>query len=130
MEQEVVPGPLKKVCSQLRQYFNGSRTDFDIELKPQGTQFQLQVWNQLMKIKYGQVTTYLNLAKDLGDRGLLRAVGGANGSNPIAIIIPCHRVIGANGKLVGYGGGLWRKKWLLTHEDFKHKTDPGQMDIF
>ena len=105
-----------KVTEQLDDYFAGYRFDFDLELKPTGTEFQEKVWHQLQNIPYGTLTSYGQLALQLGDKNLVRAVGGANSKNPIAIIIPCHRVIGANQKLVGYAGGLWRKKWLLQHE--------------
>ena len=111
--------------SQLEQYFNGERESFKLELDLQGTEFQKSVWLELLKIPFGETDTYLNIAKKLGNAKKLRAVGNANGKNPISIIVPCHRVIGANGKLVGYGGGLWRKKWLLEHEQ-KYK----QLSLF
>jgi methylated-DNA-[protein]-cysteine S-methyltransferase len=101
---------------QLEEYFTGERKQFDLKLNLEGTEFQNRVWNQLTKIPYGRTSTYLEISKKLGDALATRAVGNANGSNPISIIIPCHRVIGVNGKLVGYGGGLWRKEWLLKHE--------------
>lgn len=130
VEQEVVPGELSESCTQLAEYFGGSRSEFTLRLKPQGTNFQLRVWEKVGQIKFGSVKTYLDLAIELGDKGSLRAVGGANGSNPIPIIIPCHRVIGAGGKLVGYGGGLWRKQWLLEKEGFRFSADPDQLDLF
>ncbi len=129
-QQKLIPSALSHVGSQLDEYFNGSRKEFDLELRPEGTDFQLRVWKKVGKVKFGQVTTYLNMAINLGDKGLLRAVGGANGANPIPIVIPCHRVIGAEGRLIGYGGGLWRKQWLLEHEGFKYSPDPDQMDLF
>jgi len=108
--------PLAQARQQLSEYFAGKRTDFDLPLKPAGSGFQLEVWNQLTKIPFGQTITYGELAKRIGKPDAPRAVGLANGSNPISLIIPCHRVIGASGKLTGYGGGLDRKVWLLEHE--------------
>jgi methylated-DNA-[protein]-cysteine S-methyltransferase len=107
---------LDQVIGQLDQYFKGERRTFDLNLGFEGTPFQKQVWNQLLTIPYGQTASYLDIAKALGDAKATRAVGAANGSNPISIIVPCHRIIGSNGKLTGYGGGLWRKEWLLKHE--------------
>jgi methylated-DNA-[protein]-cysteine S-methyltransferase len=101
---------------QLREYFFGTRREFDLSLCPSGTPFQLQVWEQLRSIPYGCTISYGELARRLGNPSAARAVGLANGSNPIAIIIPCHRVIGANGKLTGFGGGLDVKEKLLTLE--------------
>ena len=107
---------IKYCISELKEYFSGSLKSFTIPLHPKGTQFQLDVWNQLLKIPYGTTTSYLAIARALGDVNAIRAVGTANGKNPIAILIPCHRVIGNNGSLVGYTGGLEIKKWLLLHE--------------
>ena len=104
--------------SQLKEYFRGARQEFNLPLNPQGTNFQLKVWEELRKIPAGKTTTYLQVAKNTGDAGALRAVGTANGKNPLPIIIPCHRVIGQDGNLIGYAGGLWRKKWLLRHEGY------------
>jgi len=87
-----------------------------VALQPEGTDFQKAVWQQLAAIPYGQTASYGDIARALGNPQAVRAVGAANGQNPISIIIPCHRVIGSNGKLTGYGGGLWRKEWLLEHE--------------
>jgi len=111
-----VPSSLKPCVIQLKEYFAGERQLFDLELDMIGTVFQKKVWNELLKIPYGTTISYLELARRVGDSKALRAVGGANGSNPMVIVIPCHRVIGSDGKLVGYGGGLRRKKWLLEHE--------------
>lgn len=108
---------LKECVYQLDEYFNNIRTEFDLKLNPEGTEFQQKVWKQLLKVPYGKTRSYLQISKQIGDANATRAVGNANGSNPISIIIPCHRVIGNNGKLVGYGGGLWRKEWLLNHEN-------------
>jgi len=106
-----------KVCKdQLDEYFDGKRKVFDLPLKPAGTEFQKKVWDVLCNIPFGEISTYNNIAKQLGSEKLNRAVGLANGANPIPIIIPCHRIIGTNGKLTGYAGGLDRKRWLLSHE--------------
>jgi methylated-DNA-[protein]-cysteine S-methyltransferase len=101
---------------QLQSYFNRERFDFKLPLDPPGTAFQRQVWEELNNIPYGQTSTYLKLAKKLGDENKVRAVAGANAANPIAIVIPCHRVIAGNGQLTGYAWGLDRKEWLLQHE--------------
>ena len=103
---------------QLREYFSGERKQFELPLRPSGTAFQRRVWQLLQTIPCGQTTTYGKIAEELGDKKVVRAVGQANGSNPIAIIIPCDRVIGKNDMLIGYGGGLWRKEWLLRHEGY------------
>jgi methylated-DNA-[protein]-cysteine S-methyltransferase len=101
---------------QLTEYFAGARTHFDLPLDLQGTPFQRRVWTALGEIPFGQTVSYVELARRTGDVKAVRAVGAANGRNPIPIIVPCHRVIGANGSLVGFGGGLERKQWLLEHE--------------
>lgn len=111
-----VPSCLKSCIVQLEEYFRGTRHHFDLKLDLQGSPFQVKVWTELLKIPYGQVISYLELAQRTGNIKAFRAVGGANGHNPISVIVPCHRVIGANGRLVGYRGGLKRKKWLLEHE--------------
>ena len=111
-----VPQSLSTVVTQLKEYFNGQRTDFDLILNPQGTEFQQKVWQELTKIPFGSTVTYLDMAKRLGDPKCIRAAATANGKNPLWIIVPCHRVIGSDGSLTGYAGGLWRKKWLLAHE--------------
>jgi methylated-DNA-[protein]-cysteine S-methyltransferase len=107
---------------QLQEYFSGSRLSFDLPINPAGTSFQQKVWAELAKIPCGETITYHELAVRLGDAKVIRAAGTANGKNPVAIIIPCHRVIGAGNKLVGYAGGIWRKKWLLEHE-MKHNQN-------
>lgn len=109
-------GPLADAVKQLREYFDGKRTEFDLPLAPQGTEFQRSVWRQLQQIPYGETISYLELARRVGNPKASRAVGSANGKNPISIIIPCHRVIGANGKLTGFGGGLPTKETLLALE--------------
>ncbi|MBN8675184.1 MAG: methylated-DNA--[protein]-cysteine S-methyltransferase [Chitinophagales bacterium] len=101
---------------QLIQYFNGQRRVFELPLNQAGTPFQQEVWNLLVTIPFGKTISYLDLARKTGDSKATRAVANANGRNNIAIIVPCHRVIGSNRDLVGYAGGLWRKKWLLEHE--------------
>lgn len=111
-----IPKLLQNCQIQLEEYFNGDRKSFDVPLSPQGSDFQKNVWKKLLAIPYGKTHSYLQIAQQLGDRNAVRAVGSANGSNPIAIIVPCHRVIGSDGKLTGYASGLWRKRWLLEHE--------------
>ncbi|MBS3914858.1 MAG: methylated-DNA--[protein]-cysteine S-methyltransferase [Bacteroidetes bacterium] len=101
---------------QLREYFKEGRTEFEIPMKPQGTDFQKTVWNALLKIPYGITKTYLQQSESIGNVLAIRAVAAANGKNPIAILIPCHRIIGTDGNLTGYSGGLWRKKFLLEKE--------------
>jgi methylated-DNA-[protein]-cysteine S-methyltransferase len=109
--------PLIDLCfSQLDEYFSGARTEFDLPLDLRGTDFQQRVWKLLLNIPFGETTSYLDLSKKYGDTNTLRAIGSANGKNPVSIIVPCHRVIGNDGSLTGYAGGLWRKKWLLEHE--------------
>ncbi len=107
---------IQKCCEQLQEYFNGERKQFDLPLEQQGTPFQQKVWNELLRIDYGKTISYMELSKRIGDVKAIRAVGTTNGKNQIAIIVPCHRVIGSNGDLTGYAGELWRKKWLLEHE--------------
>lgn len=107
---------LKNTIQQLDEYFNGHRKIFDLPINAAGTSFQKTVWDELQKIPFNNTITYLQLAKRLGNVKSIRAAASANGKNPLAIIIPCHRVIGADGKLTGYAGGLHRKKWLLEHE--------------
>jgi methylated-DNA-[protein]-cysteine S-methyltransferase len=107
---------LKPCVNQLEEYFHGSRHKFDLKLDLLGSPFQLKVWNELLSIPYGQTISYMELARKIGNVNAFRAVGGANGHNPVSIIVPCHRVIGSNGRLVGYRGGLKKKKWLLEHE--------------
>lgn len=107
---------LALACEQLDEYFAGTRQQFDVPLCPEGTPFQQKVWDFLQTIPYGETITYLEIAHALGDPGTVRAVGTANGKNPISLFIPCHRVVGANGKLVGYAGGIEQKKKLLALE--------------
>jgi methylated-DNA-[protein]-cysteine S-methyltransferase len=108
---------LERAKQQLDEYFAGKRDDFDLPLELAGTDFQRAVWKALTKIPFGQTRSYADIAKAIGKPSAVRAVGAANGANPVAVIVPCHRVIGSDGSLTGYGGGLPRKKWLLAHEN-------------
>lgn len=111
-----LPKILVKALAQIGQYFLKERTEFDLLLAPSGTEFQQKVWVELLNIPYGETITYKELASRIGKKSAIRAAGNANSKNPISIIIPCHRVVGSNGDLVGYGGGIERKKWLLEFE--------------
>jgi len=113
---DIIPLELEDCVLQLQEYFDGKREVFDLKLNPEGTDFQKKVWNELLEIPFGKTIAYLELSKKLGDIKAIRAVANANGKNPIWIIIPCHRVIGSDGSLTGYAGGLSRKQWLLEHE--------------
>lgn len=112
-----IPKELKEAVLQLQDYFDGKRTTFTFPLNPSGTEFQKKVWDELLHIPFGKTCSYLELSKKLGDVKAIRAVASANGKNPLWIVVPCHRVIGTDGSLTGYAGGLWRKKWLLEHEN-------------
>ena len=114
---DVIPEVLEDAVYQLQEYFDGKREVFDLTLNPNGTEFQKKVWDALLEIPYGKTTTYLELSKKLGDVKAIRAVAAAIGKNSLWIVIPCHRVIGSDGSLTGYAGGLHRKKWLLDHEN-------------
>ncbi len=116
IDKSEIPEVLKEAAAQLIDYFNGKRTRFTLKLSPEGTDFQKRVWKQLQEIPFGKTTSYQQMANQLGDPKVIRAAASANGKNPISIIIPCHRVIGSDGSLTGYAGGLHRKKWLLEHE--------------
>jgi methylated-DNA-[protein]-cysteine S-methyltransferase len=113
---DIIPLEMEDCVIQLQEYFEGSRTSFSLKLNPEGTPFQKQVWNELQKIPFGKTNSYLELSKRLGDVKAIRAVANANGKNPLWIVVPCHRVIGSDGSLTGYAGGLHRKQWLLEHE--------------
>ncbi len=118
-KQEDVPHPIVEQCvMELDEYFHKKRTEFTVPLQVEGTPFQKQVWNALCSVPYGKSASYLDIAQKIGNPKAVRAIGGANSRNPISIIVPCHRIIGKSGKLVGYEGGLWRKEWLLKHEGF------------
>ena len=120
-----IPKDLKECTAQLQEYFEGKRTDFTFKLNPKGTDFQQKVWQGLLEIPFGKTMSYLDLSKKLGDVKAIRAVASANGKNPLWIVVPCHRVIGTDGSLTGYAGGLWRKKWLVEHEN-----PPNQQSLF
>jgi len=115
-QEDANAGPLLEAVRQLEEYFAGKRRDFDLPLRLNGTEFQQRVWRALTEIPYGETWSYGELATRIGNPNASRAVGLANGRNPISILVPCHRVIGADGSLTGYGGGLQRKQWLLAHE--------------
>lgn len=114
---KTIPADLQDCVIQLDEYFKGKRTNFNLNLNPKGTEFQQKVWNELLKVSYGKTRTYLEQSKKIGNVKAIRAVASANGKNPIWIVIPCHRIIGGDGSLTGYAGGIWRKKWLLEHEN-------------
>jgi len=118
-----LPFCLKACVKQIDEYFKGNRREFLLNLDPGGTKLQKLIWQQLAKIPFGEVVTYSEIAGAIGNAKACRAVGNANGKNPISIIIPCHRVIGSDGRLTGYGGGLWRKEWLINHESGFHPDD-------
>jgi methylated-DNA-[protein]-cysteine S-methyltransferase len=119
---------LLNLCTlQLDEYLSGKRKNFDLPLQQSGTAFQQKVWDLLMQIPFGKTISYNELSKQYGDLKAIRAVASANGKNNLAIIVPCHRVIGSNQSLTGYAGGLWRKKWLLEHEAKHHS---GVMTLF
>jgi methylated-DNA-[protein]-cysteine S-methyltransferase len=113
----IIPVTLSDAVSQLNEYFEGKRNGFTFTLNPKGTDFQKKVWKELLEIPYGKTRTYMEQSKTLGNIKAIRAVASANGKNPLWIVVPCHRVIGTDGSLTGYAGGLWRKKWLLEHEN-------------
>jgi methylated-DNA-[protein]-cysteine S-methyltransferase len=118
-EHEVTPPStplLQTAITQLDEYFAGSRKTFDMPIKQQGTPFQQQVWEQLLQIKYGSTITYAQQSNQMNSPLAIRAIAAANGKNSLWIVVPCHRVIGSDGSLTGYAGGLWRKQWLLEHE--------------
>ena len=114
---------LQQAADELGEYFAGTRVDFDVPLDPRGTAFQLAAWSALRAIPYGETVSYGEQAKRLGDPGKARAVGAANGRNPLPIIVPCHRVVGSNGHLTGFGGGIETKAWLLDHEQAVRTRD-------
>ena len=118
---------LTKCRQQLDEYFLGKRKTFDFPIKQEGTLFQEKVWNELINIPYGKTISYRQLSEMIGNAKSIRAVGTANGRNNLPIVVPCHRVIGSDGSLTGYGGGLWRKNWLLEHEN---KFGNGVVSLF
>ena len=118
-----IPDALTDAVRQLEAYFGGTRQTFELQLNLKGTDFQKSVWQELLNIPYGKTISYLELSRRLGDMKAIRAAAAANGQNPLWIVVPCHRVIGSDGSLTGYAGGLWRKKWLLEHESpYKQQT--------
>lgn len=125
LTSDEVPFSLRDCVLQLQEYFAGERKQFDLKLNPQGTEFQKKVWDELREIPYGKTISYMELSLKLGDIKAIRAVAAANGKNPLWIMVPCHRVIGSDGSLTGYAGGLWRKKCLLDHEN-----PPAQTSLF
>lgn len=130
MINEVYANTAVSQCiTQLDEYFEGRRKTFDFAFSQDGTPFQLKVWNELLNIPFGKTISYLELSRRIGDAKAIRAVGTTNGKNQLCIIVPCHRVIGANGSLVGYGGELWRKKWLLDHES-KYGNGVQQLSVW
>lgn len=110
------PPVIAEAVEQLEEYFAGYRRNFTLKLQLKGTDFEQKAWREVRRVPYGRTASYGEVARSLGQPGAARAIGGANHRNPIVIIVPCHRIIGADGQLVGYGGGLWRKEWLLAHE--------------
>lgn len=122
-----LPPMIIHAIEQLIQYFHGDRRVFELPIHQLGTDFQMKVWHELMNIPFGKTISYLEMARRLGDPKVIRAAASANGKNHVSIIVPCHRVIGSNNELVGYGGGLWRKKWLLEHEN---KIANGVLTLF
>jgi AraC family transcriptional regulator of adaptative response/methylated-DNA-[protein]-cysteine methyltransferase len=119
IKKAIVPGThpiLSRAADQLREYFAGTRREFDLPLSTHGSDFQLAAWRALSEIPYGETRSYADMARRVGSSGAVRAIGRVNGQNRIAIVIPCHRVIRSDGSLCGYGGGRWRKQWLLEHE--------------
>jgi methylated-DNA-[protein]-cysteine S-methyltransferase len=117
--RDVSVAPLQETVRQLTEYFAGARREFDLPLRLQGTAFQQRVWRELTEIPFGETWSYGQLARRINKPSASRAVGLANGQNPVSIVVPCHRVIGADGSLTGYGGGLERKSWLLAHEGLR-----------
>lgn len=120
-----VPAVLQESVTELEEYFSGIRKDFTMKINPKGTDFQKRVWQELINIPFDTTKSYHKLSVALGDVKAIRAVASANGKNPLWIVVPCHRVIGSDGSLTGYAGGLWRKKWLLEYE-----TPPIQQSLF
>lgn len=119
---ENIPHSLKDCVQQLKEYFNKERMAFDLILNPAGTDFQKQVWLELQNISFGKTISYLDQSKKMNNIKAIRAIASANGKNPIPIVIPCHRVLGSDGSLTGYAGGIWKKKWLLEHETPSKQT--------
>lgn len=119
---KIIPQELEEAIKQLTSYFSKDLKTFNLKLNPRGTEFQQKVWKAILEIPFGKTLSYLDLSKKIGDVKAIRAVANANGKNPLWIVIPCHRVIGTDGSLTGYAGGLDRKKWLLEHEGLSKQT--------
>lgn len=129
MEEENLNSVIIQCKTELAEYFAGKRKEFNVPIHQDGTEFQHRVWNELMKIPYGKTVSYNDIAIALGDKKSVRVVGSSNGKNKISIIVPCHRVIGKDGSLTGYAGGMWRKQWLLNHEK-EFSGGEKQMEMF
>ncbi len=129
MEEENLNQVVTQCKKELAEYFAGKRKEFDVPTRQTGTEFQQRVWSELVKIPYGKTVSYNDIAIALGDKKSVRVVGSSNGKNQISIIVPCHRVIGKDGSLTGYAGGLWRKEWLLKHEK-EFSGGEKQMEMF
>jgi methylated-DNA-[protein]-cysteine S-methyltransferase len=121
-----LPQPVQQAVVQLTEYFAGTRQTFNFLMNPTGTVFQQNVWKALLDVPFGTTLSYLAITRRIGDEKAIRAVAAANGKNPLWIVVPCHRIIGSDGSLTGYAGGLWRKKWLLEHE----RGGSGQLSLF
>jgi methylated-DNA-[protein]-cysteine S-methyltransferase len=121
-----LPQPVQHAVVQLTEYFAGTRQTFNFLMNPTGTVFQQNVWKALLDVPFGTTLSYLAITRRIGDEKAIRAVAAANGKNPLWIVVPCHRIIGSDGSLTGYAGGLWRKKWLLEHE----RGGSGQLSLF
>ncbi|WP_420150232.1 methylated-DNA--[protein]-cysteine S-methyltransferase [Spirosoma sp.] len=130
-QENQLPEPVRIAAQQLREYFTGMRRMFDFRMNPVGTTFQQTVWRALLDVPFGTTLSYLALTRRIGDEKAIRAVASANGRNPLWIVVPCHRIIGSDGSLTGYAGGLWRKKWLLEHERDLSGSETGrQLSLF
>lgn len=128
---DLIAEPVRLAAEQLRAYFSGKRQTFDFTINPAGTAFQQTVWRALLDVPFGTTVSYLTLTRRLGDEKAIRAVASANGRNPLWIVVPCHRIVGSDGSLTGYAGGLWRKKWLLEHERVLAGRETGrQLSLF
>jgi methylated-DNA-[protein]-cysteine S-methyltransferase len=130
-----VAEPVRRAALQLADYFAGTRQSFDFRTNPVGTPFQQTVWRALLDVPFGTTLSYMTLTRQLGSEKAVRAVAAANGRNPLWIVVPCHRIIGSDGSLTGYAGGLWRKQWLLEHEGVAQTrpvrpSSPGQLSLF
>lgn len=127
----IEPEPVRLAVHQLQEYFAGTRQSFDFPMNPVGTTFQQTVWRALCDVPFGTTVSYLALTRRIGDEKAIRAVAAANGRNPLWIVVPCHRIIGSDGSLTGYAGGLWRKQWLLEHERVLSGRETGkQLSLF